>query len=255
MTISFDVDHIIAHFSHNDICEIKTLCDRSISLARSFLAVDDVCIKFYVDIGGVPPHWGLVGYAPGPNQITIVLDPNRPRFKDREGKTRFSAVVTHEWHHVCRHRGPGYGKTLGERLVSEGLALRFEEQCGFPPFPEVSFWRSKANISDLTARALPLLDVLPDSNRNFNVAKAAEGRSFFSGDIYDLGPVIVERFLSARNLTPSQAVDIDAQEILNYWKNTTCPSAMDRPTLLHSDTQAIPSSMTRRSSQCKSTPA
>jgi uncharacterized protein YjaZ len=192
-------------------------------------------IKFFAISGRVIPEWGILAYAPSPNLITVVLDPSCPRFKDQDGETRFSAVIAHECHHVCRHGGPGYGETLGEQLVSEGLAITFEEECGYPIFPEYAASRSEANIHDLTTLALPLLNCLPDQNRQFNVVHDGHEKSFPSWGIYALGPIISGTFLSVRHLAPSQAANIDAQEVLRTWKDTIIQPITDRPTRLHLD--------------------
>ena len=43
-------------------------------------------------------------------------------------------TILHESHHCLRWRKPGYGKTLGEAMISEGLATLFEEEhSGKPP--------------------------------------------------------------------------------------------------------------------------
>jgi hypothetical protein len=45
-------------------------------------------------------------------------------------------VLFHEFHHALRWEGPGYGTTLGEALVSEGLAQHFlHEMMDCPPEP------------------------------------------------------------------------------------------------------------------------
>ncbi|MFD1794859.1 peptidase [Paracoccus aurantiacus] len=86
--------------------------------------------------------WGMGGYAPAPGQIQITLDPSR---FDPEPFTR---TLVHELHHLIRWDGPGYGKSLGEALVSEGLAGHFVLQVlGGPPDP----WDS-VNPSDEIAR-------------------------------------------------------------------------------------------------------
>lgn len=54
-----------------------------------------------------------------------------------EGAIRFelSRLLAHELHHVARLRTVGYGRTLGEATISEGLADRFavEAFAGEPP--------------------------------------------------------------------------------------------------------------------------
>lgn len=70
------------------------------------------------------PGWGCGGYTYGPHTILLALDP------EDDGLTvdHVRATIVHELHHVARERGPGCGTSLRERIVSEGLAMLFEEQ-------------------------------------------------------------------------------------------------------------------------------
>ena len=66
--------------------------------------------------GDVIPEWGIGGHAPAPGLIQISLNP------DRFDSGLMLRTLVHEFHHLIRWDGPGYGKSLGEALVSEGLA-------------------------------------------------------------------------------------------------------------------------------------
>lgn len=68
---------------------------------------------------------GIGGYSPGPFNLYVSLD---PQYKNLLVEDIVSTIV-HETHHCLRWRDPGYGKTLGEALISEGLASLFEEEC------------------------------------------------------------------------------------------------------------------------------
>lgn len=70
------------------------------------------------------PEMGLGGYAYGPHAIVLAVDPDH----DIQPSDVLSTLV-HEIHHAMRWRGPGCGSSLGERLVSEGLAQVFEKEC------------------------------------------------------------------------------------------------------------------------------
>jgi uncharacterized protein YjaZ len=70
------------------------------------------------------PEWGLGGSAYGPHALVLCVDPDH----EISAQNLFSTLV-HEMHHVMRWRGPGCGSSLGDRLVSEGLAVAFEEEC------------------------------------------------------------------------------------------------------------------------------
>lgn len=79
---------------------------------------------------GVIPEWGIAGHAPAPGIIEITLDP------DRVEPEHFRRTLIHALHRLTRWDGPGYGRSLGEALVSEGLAGHFVQQVlGGPPDP------------------------------------------------------------------------------------------------------------------------
>lgn len=69
--------------------------------------------------GAALPEGGIASEARDGGVIEIVLNPDR-----------FAAPVmlrrlVHDMHHLLRCAGPGYGRSLGEALVSEGLAGHF----------------------------------------------------------------------------------------------------------------------------------
>lgn len=67
----------------------------------------------------VIPDWGMTGYAPGPGVIEITLTP------EKFSSDHLRRTLVHELHHLVRWEGPGYGRSLGEAMVSEGLAGHF----------------------------------------------------------------------------------------------------------------------------------
>jgi hypothetical protein len=120
------------------------------------LALTDVDICFYANPTYCIPEEGMSGYATNAGLIHIVCDPDSPRLNDPERGQRVASTVAHELHHAARNQGPGYGKTLGEALVSEGLAQAFEaEMTGVTPFYAVAL--ALPDLSSLAARALPEL--------------------------------------------------------------------------------------------------
>ncbi|MEM9344081.1 MAG: DUF2268 domain-containing putative Zn-dependent protease [Pseudomonadota bacterium] len=100
--------------------------------------------------GRVIPERGYVGYAPTGTMMQLTFDPSNSNLIACLGET-LERTVAHEFHHVMRWRGPGYGRTLGEALVSEGLAGRFVEHLyGAPPEP----WEDALSDEDLTDLAV-----------------------------------------------------------------------------------------------------
>lgn len=100
--------------------------------------------------GRVIPERGYVGYAPTGAMIQLTFDPANSNLHACLGEV-LERTVVHEFHHVMRWRGPGYGRTLGEALVSEGLAGRFSEQLyGGAPEP----WEDALSDEDLADLAV-----------------------------------------------------------------------------------------------------
>ena len=88
-----------------------------------------MCIRDSQSGGGIP-DWGVGGYAPAPGLIEVTLNP------DRFDAALLLRTLVHEMHHLIRWDGPGYGRSLGEALVSEGLAGHFVLQVlGGKPDP------------------------------------------------------------------------------------------------------------------------
>jgi hypothetical protein len=67
------------------------------------------------------------GYTPTGNTVWIYTDPSHKNYMDFVKKT-LPITLAQELHHACRWQGPGFGKTLKEVLVTEGLAAHFETE-------------------------------------------------------------------------------------------------------------------------------
>lgn len=59
------------------------------------------------------------GNSPAPGVVEVALTP------DRFDSAHFTRALVRQMAHLVRWEGPGYGKSLGEALVSEGLAGHF----------------------------------------------------------------------------------------------------------------------------------
>ena len=76
-------------------------------------------------LGGGIPEYGISGRAHGSSLFSITLDPGSPHYEMSLDGGLVRRTVVHEVHHCLRMARRGYGRTLGEALVSEGLASRF----------------------------------------------------------------------------------------------------------------------------------
>lgn len=98
---------------------------------------------------------GGSAYSPGGIDLTLDLFRQTP---DHELRDAILRAVFHEFHHVLRWDGPGYGETLGEALVTEGLAQHFLHEvmdCEPEPWEQAL---SQAQLTELANTALQQFD-------------------------------------------------------------------------------------------------
>lgn len=96
--------------------------------------------------GETLPEMGLVGRAYRSTMFSMTLDPDNPNFLASLRDGALLRHIVHEVHHCLRMAGPGYGWTLGEAMVSEGLAGQFVRRVlGSEPEP----WEQALTVADL----------------------------------------------------------------------------------------------------------
>jgi hypothetical protein len=140
----------------------------------------------------MPAHLQVWGSSYGPGRIEMVLDLHQPRdparLRDEILKTLF-----HECHHVLRWDGPGYGDTLGQALVSEGLAQCFvHEVLDCPPEPwEIAVPPAGCNLWRERARGQFHDPGYAHSDWFFGTADMPDALG------YSLGALMVRRHLAA----------------------------------------------------------
>ncbi|MBD3895005.1 hypothetical protein IEI94_03950 [Halomonas sp. ML-15] len=140
--------------------------------------------------GQVIDCMGFVGYAPTGTMMQLTLDPENANFASSMEEP-FERMVVHELHHVMRWRGPGYGRTLGEAMVSEGLAGHFCRQLyDSPPEP----WESALSGKEA-------VDCAIKAKQQWSTTLYRHGEWFFGqGDLppwagYSLGYALVDSYL------------------------------------------------------------
>lgn len=99
--------------------EIRQAARDAVAQASVHADLPDFDLVVKADPEGCIPALGVGGYAPAPGLIEIKLDP------ERFVTSTLIRTLIHEMHHLIRWDGPGYGRSLGEALVSEGLAGHF----------------------------------------------------------------------------------------------------------------------------------
>lgn len=154
----------------------------------------------------VIPEKGHLGVAPEPGVVFVNVDPENPALLANAERSLERGVV-HELHHAARWDGPGYGQTLGEALVSEGLAGWFVQQVyGAPPEP----WESLPDdeVRPFLQNARDQWDAQPYDHGAWFFGMSEQPR--WLG--YSPGFRIVGRHLSTHGGTASGLASADAED-------------------------------------------
>lgn len=159
------------------------------------------------------PELGIGGHTHSPEFVVISLDPKFPNFSDKTIKRELKRTIAHELNHVARWKTVGYGETLLEALISEGLADHFDiEITNESPEP----WDRALNANELKT-------VLEKAKKEYQNKKYNHEEWFFGSKEkgipkwtgYTIGYSLVSKYLK-NNLhkKPSQLYNVKAEEFI-----------------------------------------
>ncbi len=131
--VCLSVEHDQLSDLHRDLIEEKATS--GLKSIKSLMPVNDLKIRIVNDPFLVIPEIGMGGYNPDPNEVILSIKADFPEL-DNTLELHFIAQLAHEIHHAKRRRSVGYGNTLIQAVVSEGLADHFSiEVSGISPPP------------------------------------------------------------------------------------------------------------------------
>ncbi len=155
------------------------------------------------------PDFATSGYTPTGNTLWLYTDPAQKGYKKLLPE-QLPKVLAHELHHACRWQGPGYGKTLKEALITEGLAAHFEQEAlgGDPSAFYLQF--TERILAGLFKKAKPELNSTSYSYNNWFFGNKAKNIPPHAG--YGLGYWLINK--AGRSKQPSELVHTKAGQIV-----------------------------------------
>lgn len=160
--------------------------------------------------GETLPEMGLVGRAYRSTMFTMTIDPDNPNLLPSLRTGTLHRQIVHEVHHCLRMAGPGYGWTLGEALVSEGLAGHFVRHLlGNDPEP----WECAVTEADLFRTPVDLKSL---ESMHYNHSEWFFGFGAHPKWLgYTLGYQMVGRWLaSVGEIDAATWIDVPAHDIV-----------------------------------------
>lgn len=190
--------------------ELHHLLQQQLCRQAQLLNLGGVDVAVYVSPWTLP-ETGVGGYAPLGHWVQVTLTPDHPSFAAC-WRQEVPATLAHELHHARRWQGVGYGRTLLEVMVSEGLAQHHElrERGGvLPPYSTLP-----GGLDSLWARAEPLLDREDYDHNAWFYGSAAQHLPRWAG--YALGFELVQRYLASEGGDAATCVDVPAAELRTF---------------------------------------
>ena len=107
--------------------EIKGTFDAVLRKVCQKIPISDIDVVVYDDQYGynIIPELGIGGHTYSPNSVFIYLDPKFPNFLDTTIREELERTLAHEFNHAARWQTVGYGTTLLEAMISEGVGRPF----------------------------------------------------------------------------------------------------------------------------------
>lgn len=181
--------------------------------AGSVLSVPLVNISIYPNSNFTIPETGEGGYTPSKDWFHIYIDPSKnQRQLAAIIETFIPGTVYHEMNHIARWQNTGYGSSLSEAIISEGLAIVFAKE---------QWEKSKNPWADFSEKEIDcLLDIVRKRNKK-NDRRYNHGEWFLgTGKLprwsgYKLGAYVVGSFRNKNTKMPwNKIMKLSAEKII-----------------------------------------
>lgn len=192
---------------------LKKIVKNHAKRAGSILDVPLVNISIYPNPNFTIPETGEGGYTPSGDWFHVYIDPKKNQKQMAEIiETFIPGTIYHEMNHIARWQNTGYGSSLLEAIISEGLAIVFAKE---------QWKKSKTPWADFSEKEMNcLLDIVRKRNkRNDKIYNHGE---WFLGtgklprwSGYKLGAYIVISFRNKNMKMPwSKLMKLSADKII-----------------------------------------
>jgi uncharacterized protein YjaZ len=183
----------------------------SSALVASRIPVGAVDVVVYNDAEYVVPELGMSGFCTSPRRMYLPMNVEHPDLS-ATFESVFQGFFAHELHHCARRAAPGFADTLGQALVTEGLACCFESELPGGGVPMYATRVSGQALQAVQARATAEL----------NSPLSGWGEWFFGErepDIpvhagYSLGYALVFKWLKLHRRTAAESYATPASKVL-----------------------------------------
>ena len=208
---------------------LRTSIHHAWDLAAPQLQLAPVDIVVRHDPQSTIPEWGVGGYTSAAHVIFLAINAQRLHSEQATVQPLLRPITIHELHHCARWASPGYGSTLGEALVSEGLACLMETEYSDGQAPFYATALDAEGLASTFARALAEKDAPNYNHANWFYGSNASNLPRHAG--YALGYALVAHYAHQEQLSAAALAHVPAYKIweqADAWREVASISSSSR---------------------------
>lgn len=190
---------------------IRAAFEDALKRVSAHLPIGAVDVIVYNDADYVVPELGMSGFCTSARRMYLPMDVENPVLPERLEQV-FQGFFAHEMHHCVRRRISGFAETLGQALVTEGLACCFEAELPGGIVPIYARSSSGRSLDTIRSRAAALLDQPFSGWAEWFFGEREADIPRHAG--YVLGYELVSAWLKRSGQTAAACVTVDAAEVI-----------------------------------------
>lgn len=160
----------------------------------------------------VVPEVGIGAYCVNQYEIQMTLDIDNPSLLNSFDES-FMATLAHETHHACRESTIGFGNSLLDSMILEGLACHFEVELGYKTPVYVEHLTQESRQFFINKAKLEWLNDKYNHNDWFFGNQEKNIPKWIG---YDLGYYLVGLYLQQTKQSAAECYDTPSATILDF---------------------------------------
>ena len=191
---------------------IENKIQYSLGRIRDYFAIDCIDITVTPYHKGDESPSGIGGYSLSPYRVELLLDCDREDL-DRIIESDLLAVLAHEIHHSIRISRGISSETLGQQIITEGMACHFEVVVTGGRMPSLFDNLKDCEWLALLEQIKPLLNKKNQSVNKYFLGSDPDDFPKYAG--YWIGFNLIYRYLEKYKISEIELVGLDSQRFYN----------------------------------------
>ena len=182
----------------------------SIPRIGDLLPVDKLDIIIAHEPAHAHPTIGIGGLAWNCNRLDLYFDGDNDNLSENIA-SELESVIAHEAHHCSRMAKVGRSLTLGDNIVTEGLACQFETVLTRGELPSLFKEIQSVGWEALYQRAMPHLDETDFSFEYWFLGKTPDDMPKYAG--YWIGFKAVEEYMEVHKVNWQELIGVNSKAL------------------------------------------